>query len=588
MLIDELKKRGITGLEDAIEFLSKNQKGLYFLPNNLAELIAEIAQSNSPTNCIDINSNMGEVLTKCKGIEKRIGIDANSQSVELSNYLNPEIVFNNINPFDFVTKEKFDTVICMPFGLKSDKSVHNTSSEERYISKSLDLLSNNGKAIFILPYSVLTNPIFQNIRRQILQEYGLKQIISLPTNVLKSTGIKLCILIIGKQKRLSTEFKKIDNCDFTVSDYYNTDSKFTISKENLSNRWDYSYHNPNNREFEKELEKHKSEKLENLVEVIQGKLYKKEELSKKGTYLFLKNQQISDGELIRSENDVYLSKDILNLSEKRFVLHHGDILIPRKQRNNEAFYIHSDMRQNIIASQDFIILRGNNAEYVAAYLNTDYGFELFYEQVFVQRGSVYPILTTRILKEILIPILPIDDLEHASKSRLKRLTYDELIEISDKYIALKAEFHELKTSATMAHEAQLDKMQDILQEVFKYQKVMSGKMDVIKSMLTELTMEFKEIKELPREIDEKLIRLNKNIDDRLKTLIGDQRHLDLYITEIKQWFDFYDILESNSQKYLPEAEYIFDHISKLDNPDYSPFIIQYCRALENELLKFPS
>lgn len=80
-------------------------------------------------------------------------------------------------------------------------------------------------------------------------------------------------------------------------------------------------------------------------------------------------------------------------------------------------------------------------------------------------------------------------------------------------------------------------------------------------------------------------RLNESLDSKLDKLISDQKQLDFYITEIKRWFDFYDLLESKSRKYLPEAEYIFDHISKLENPDYSPFILQYCRALENELLK---
>jgi len=89
---------------------------------------------------------------------------------------------------------------------------------------------------------------------------------------------------------------------------------------------------------------------------------------------------------------------------------------------------------------------------------------------------------------------------------------------------------------------------------------------------------------LPREIEEKISRLNKKLDEQISKLHFEQKHINTYIEEIKIWFEYYDLLEPKSQKYLPEAEYLFDQFGKLDNPDYSPFILQYCRALENELL----
>ncbi len=111
-----------------------------------------------------------------------------------------------------------------------------------------------------------------------------------------------------------------------------------------------------------------------------------------------------------------------------------------------------------------------------------------------------------------------------------------------------------------------------------------NKIDDIKTVIFNLSVDFKEIQDLPREIEEKISRLNKKLEEQISNLNFEQKQIDTYIKEIKNWFDYYDLLETKSQKYLPEAEYIFDHISKLDNPDYSPFILQYCRALENELL----
>ena len=74
MTIDELKEKGLDNTESIIEYYSRNINGLYFLPGNLAELIAEIAKSNSPKSCINLNSNIGEILSKCDGIEKRLGV----------------------------------------------------------------------------------------------------------------------------------------------------------------------------------------------------------------------------------------------------------------------------------------------------------------------------------------------------------------------------------------------------------------------------------------------------------------------------------------------------------------------------------
>lgn len=60
--------------------------------------------------------------------------------------------------------------------------------------------------------------------------------------------------------------------------------------------------------------------------------------------------------------------------------------------------------------------------------------------------------------------------------------------------------------------------------------------------------------------------------------------LDKYISEVCSWLVGWDLLDSASQAFLPQAELLYEHITKTDSKDYSPFIIQYCRALENELL----
>jgi len=588
MTIDELKEKGINTTESVIEHYSRNRNGLYFLPENLAELIAKIAKTNSPKSCINLNSNIGEILSKCEGIENRLGVELKTQNVEIAKYLNPNIEFDNSNPIYQNTHKKFDVVICFPpLGQRIEINGRKEQSEKLYISKSLELLNDNGTAILLLPNNFLTAPVYEVVRNEILRNYGLKQIISLPQGVINSTGIELSILEISKQTVEKTNFLAIKSTKFNSLEVIEKNADFRISKDTLIKRWDYNFHNPVHKKYEEQLRNFETRKIEELVEITIGVPFKSEERINSGNFQILSPRNIINGKFEPSENDKYLNKSELNNREDKAVLKDGDIVFPRFYRDKIDVYIHSSIENNLIANQYLIILRGKNAEYVATYLNTENGINLFNQQIKRHaRGSVIPTISLKDLKNIQIPILPIEDLELASKRKLEKLSYEELLNIKEKYISLKSKFNILKKESSIsAHEAQLNSMQETLNEVLNNQKVITNKLDEINTILIELTNDFKQIKNLPRDIDEKIVRLNENLDSKLDNLIKDQKQIEFYIEEIKRWFDYYDILEIKSQKYLPEAEYIFDHISKLENPDYSPFILQYCRALENELLK---
>jgi hypothetical protein len=589
MTIDELREKGLDNTESVIEHYSRNRNGLYFLPGNLAELIAEIAKSNSPKSCINLNSNIGEILSQCDGIENRLGIELNAQNVEIAKYLNPNLEFDNSNPLYHNTLKKFDIVICFPpLGQRIEINGRKEQSEKLYISKALELLNDNGTAILLLPNNFLTAPVYEDIRNEILRNYGLKLIISLPKGVIQSTGIELAILEISKQRTIEeTNFLAIKSTNFNPLDIIIKDADFTISKDTLIERWDYNFHNPVHKKYEEQLKNFETRKIEELVEITIGVPFKSEERIESGNFQILSPRNITNGKFEPSENDKYINRTELNSREDKAVLKDGDIVFPRFNRDKIGVYIHSSIGNNLIANQHLIILRGKNAEYVATYLNTENGINLFNQQIKRHaRGNVIPTISLKDLRNIQIPILPIEDLELASKRKLEKLSYKELLNIKEKYISLKSEFKILKKENSIsAHEAQLNSMQETLNEVLNNQKIISNKLDEINTTLIELTNDFKQIKNLPRDIDEKIVRLNENLDSKLDNLIKDQKQIEFYVEEIKRWFDFYDILEIKSQKYLPEAEYIFDHISKLENPDYSPFILQYCRALENELLK---
>jgi len=591
MTIDELNSKNIKTLADFE--LSTNrgrQEGLFFVPDIISNIIADLANISHPKNAIVLNSNYGEISSKLAEIENLVSIDISANNIELSKYLNPELTFINADPLNYSVSEKFDFVVTFPpLGQRVENDGRRTSIEILYIEKALDLLNENGYAIFILSSSFLTAPIYAEQRNLILNKFGLSKIISLPQGTIRNTGIELSILALSKSKISKTNYYVI-NEDFHLKTSKPT---FSVSKDELTERWDFNFHNPQNQKYQEQLNKNETQKIGDLVEICLGIPFNQDERKPQGSYNILSPRNILNGFIEETASDNFIEKDNFNTREQKAILRKGDILFPRFNREKVSIYVHNSDDNKFIANQHIVILRGKNAGYVATYLNTDSGLSLFNQQIKRHaRGAALPTISIQDLTNIQIPILPIADLEYASRSRLEKLSYYQLLEIKEKYDLLKTKYSSLKNEKVVSpHEEQLQSLQNTLQQVLANQQEHTQKLtnienriDDIKTIILNLSIDFKEIQNLPREIEEKISRLNKKLEEQISNLHFEQKQIDTYIKEIKNWFDYYDLLETKSQKYLPEAEYIFDHISKLNNPDYSPFILQYCRALENELL----
>ena len=113
-----------------------------------------------------------------------------------------------------------------------------------------------------------------------------------------------------------------------------------------------------------------------------------------------------------------------------------------------------------------------------------------------------------------------------------------------------------------------------------------NKLEKVLVIIQELKLDFASIQKLPRDQDEKLFKLCQKIDAKLDAVYKNEHPIiEGYIEEIKRWLDLWELLDLQSQKFLPIAEFIFDELSKLEDADYAPFVVQYCRTLENEILK---
>lgn len=106
------------------------------------------------------------------------------------------------------------------------------------------------------------------------------------------------------------------------------------------------------------------------------------------------------------------------------------------------------------------------------------------------------------------------------------------------------------------------------------------KTDIILESLNRLEKEFSELKKESRDVEEILTLMSLKLN---KINVKDEELEDYYALAqslYMNWEDF-DLLTKN---FLPLAEYLYSKLQKYEKPDYSPVILELCRAIENEFL----
>lgn len=135
------------------------------------------------------------------------------------------------------------------------------------------------------------------------------------------------------------------------------------------------------------------------------------------------------------------------------------------------------------------------------------------------------------------------------------------------------------------------------EDILTFPVVCASYIDVIASVA--------EIAKLQRDISDlnshllslkKLMNIGENDEEGVEKAIEQMQHwittsvanqsksAASYIGVVCSWLTGWEQLDKASQSFLPQAELLFENIARTNGEDYSPFIIQYCRALENELL----
>lgn len=105
----------------------------------------------------------------------------------------------------------------------------------------------------------------------------------------------------------------------------------------------------------------------------------------------------------------------------------------------------------------------------------------------------------------------------------------------------------------------------------------------LQEILNNLISEFNKKQNYPAAVEEKLDDLYDLVDKSIASSFKNRTYFETKI--VKKWLPDYNQLNDLSLEYLLSAEFLFDVIYKSNGDDYSPFILQYCRSIENELKK---
>ena len=110
----------------------------------------------------------------------------------------------------------------------------------------------------------------------------------------------------------------------------------------------------------------------------------------------------------------------------------------------------------------------------------------------------------------------------------------------------------------------------------------NSKLDTVLEKLNGLEASFNELKAETREVDQKIILMSSKLDKIEKSV--DTEELEDYYGLCQSLYDNWDELEELTRRLIPVAEYLFSKLQKYSKPDYSPVILELCRAIENEFL----
>lgn len=586
VLIDTIVNSNLEVSKDDILELVENDSRIHLhtTPNNLCTILAEIAHEKKCLNAIDICCGTGNILYYLQNqIEDLTGVEIDDNVAALTNYILDDVKVITGDSFKYPFTKQYDLVVGnLPWGLPIDYQGKTLKSEEAFIRKAFELISNNGDILFLVPIHLLNSKAYTSFRIE-YRDY-LNLVIELPNNILPNTGLKTAIIRLSKQKKETICLGKIDSLQ-NIKSYKDYILK-EVPVSDVEDRWDTSFYLNQDKEIYKELEGFTTKTLKEIAEIIKGVNIKPDEDVLEENYIYLSPVHIKEGKLNIENASKFINKSSISESQNKYILREGDIVVSTIF-NDLKMYVYAKSDPPAVASNNLAIIRSNSDDYIVSYLQTEDGKHIFSEQAKdLITGNIIPYISVEAIQNIRIPILPLSDLNLIGNKAIEQATPEELKSLEETIKDYINQIEELK-SENDSLKINENFINDRFDRIEKQLEIVNSKLDSLLILVQDLSKEFKDIKSSIASPEDKLSLLCNELDSKIDILITNNiEQIKKFEVMLSKWFEFeWDKLENLSKSYLPTAELLFSQLSKIEGADLSPFILQYCRALENELLQ---
>lgn len=603
--------------------MSQEDQGIFHLTEPVAHLVNRLGEASLafggktglPANALDLHAGTGALLAR-SAAPRRIAVEHEEKSVEIGRELYPDIEFHCEDPRTFTSSERFDTVISLlPLGARIQHEGRGVRFDALLFERALTFLNEGGVAVLVTPPTFATASLYEPLRRRALDGFALDAIVDLPRGSLGGFGIDLRAWVLRKGTPRTTTFlgEFTGDVERLVADFQNGTGDFHVPRERLRNRLDRNFHDPKYHVLEEQLaeSQHRGipvKPLRDIVEIVRGYSFNNEALAQPGEVLLLNTSNLRDGRIHSQSNPRRVAPPTVPREKERFeraLASAGDVVVALSGYEQLKWAVVQQSDLPAVARHHIAILRSGSGPvgYITAFLKTAQGRELFNAQVDRKSvGRTIRHLSIADLGAIRIPILPIADLESLSDDRLDAASESELRrlrrEVEHAYSLLAERESELeKTRQELAVRGGIaDEMQIVVRQELQLQTEFIGeRLDRIDGSLAQIQdaveaireqlAEIKRIKESPRTEDDRLAQICSELNTLSAHLLHGRRSLDRYEATVRSWLHDFDRLDAVSRQFLPIAELLFDELARFDGADFSPFIIQYSRALENEILQ---
>jgi len=537
------------------------KQGFLITPKNIADLIFKIGQFYNPKSIIDICCGSGSLLTNFANYKITKGIDNNIQILEFAKFLNTntEFIFADTLEYDF-GDEKFDLVLGnLPFGAKTQQK---KQLEVELVKKGLNLLSDNGTAIFVVPEGFLSSQNLMDFRDSLLTNYAFDIIVSLPIETFYPfSSVKTSLIVLRNGKANDDIFMPSydNNYNLLIDNYLKHKGEIYVSKDKIENRLDRNYYVSVKIVLEK-LKNKEVKKLSEIAEIIKGHNINNNLLKNSGRYIVFNKKDNKGNQLFTDE-----------IQNNSCLLKPNDIILPLIVSKRELLIFTENENETVI-NENYAIIRSSQNNYIRTYLQTKDGQDFLYQQTHANAaGSVLFRITISNLFNVLIPILPLSELNFIDDNWLKTNSLEKIHQL-DK---------QLKSLITIYESGSLH--YNLLLEIHSKINSNSQKLNTIEKQIESVIFNFETFSENFNTFKKHNIEKLNELND--KFVLDNQDKTRNYFSDIEKSLPDYNKLHSSAKtfEYLATGEYLLEQITKEKNIDFSPCILQFCRAIEGEL-----